>query len=417
MLLVGLGLPALIGAAGYGTDMAQLYMWKRELQHSVDQAALAGAYALADDPSSTKYAKRALQEFNANQSATVDIATAPSIALAKYDGGDDDGNDNSVVVSASAQKRLPFSGFLTNKSIYVHVSAQATFAKGATYKACLMTLKKDSSATFTVGGNATVKAACGLGAMSCADDALTIDGSASVETDSIVTCGTADVPSDLQSKVSDHKHLTDPFEDLPAPKPADDSGKTFTCPNGNKAGNTSYLSPGRFTGGLDLKCTVVFSSGVYVIDGGVLDMTDQKANVTGNNVLFVLKNGAQLKLGGSGNAGTVNLTPMEAGDFVGTANEEYKDLYAGMLFYEDDTGQTSPVEHKINGNADVSIRGTIYLPNGNVTINGDSATAPLCFQIWSSTISISGNTKLTTTCTSSDTITAGSDDGGVKLVA
>ena len=47
VLLTALGMPVLIGAAGYAMDMAQMYAWKRELQHSVDQAALAGAWALA----------------------------------------------------------------------------------------------------------------------------------------------------------------------------------------------------------------------------------------------------------------------------------------------------------------------------------------------------------------------------------
>ncbi len=46
VLLTALGMPVLIGAAGYAMDMAQMYAWQRELQHSVDQAALAGAWAL-----------------------------------------------------------------------------------------------------------------------------------------------------------------------------------------------------------------------------------------------------------------------------------------------------------------------------------------------------------------------------------
>lgn len=412
LLMMALGLPVLVGAAGYGTDMAQLYMWKRELQHSVDQAALAGAYALADDAHSTNYSTRAQQEFDANQDRTSDFSTTPAISLARYNVENTE-DPNSVIVSASATKRLPFSGFLINSALTIHVSAQATFAKGATYKACLMTLKEGESQTFTIQGNATVKAACGLGAMSCEDDALTIDGSASVTTDSIVTCGTVSVPSSLDGKVAEHAHLSNPFKDLPAPQPPSDTAKTFSCP---KKG-TANIAPGRYTGGINAKCDVTFASGVYVIDGGTLDLTDQKATVTGTKVMFVLKNGANLKLGGSGNSGTINLSPMEAGDFVGTANEAYKDMYGGMLFYEDDTDQTDPVGQTINGNASISVRGIFYMPNSDVTVNGNSSTNPLCFQIWSSTMKISGNTKLTTTCSSNQTITAGEDAGGVKLVA
>ena len=55
VLLTALGMPVLVGAAGYAMDMAQMYAWKRELQHSVDQAALAGAWALAYNKNSQNY--------------------------------------------------------------------------------------------------------------------------------------------------------------------------------------------------------------------------------------------------------------------------------------------------------------------------------------------------------------------------
>jgi Flp pilus assembly protein TadG len=421
-VLVGLGLPVLLGAAGYATEMAQVYAWKRELQHSVDQAAIAGAWALAYDADTTTYTTRAQQEFDTNLGVTKTFADADAtVQLGKYGST----TNNSVIVSASATKRLPFSGYLMNESLTVFARAQATYAAGGTYKACLMALKEDATPTFTVGGSAVVNAACGLGALSCEPGAIKIDVDSDdptkkgVTTDSIVTCGTADVPEYLQSKVTNGASgLTNPFADLPPPEPTNNTSKTLNCPNGNAATNTTTnITPGRYTGGMNMKCKIVMAKGIYIVDGGVLDMSDQKSNITGTGVMFLLRNGAQLKLGGSGNAGTLNLTPMEAADFVGTANEAYKDLYAGMLIYEDDTGQTSPVAHSFNGNANVSVRGTFYLPNGDLTINGNSNTTPLCFQLWASTLTISGNTSISTTCTSTQTNSAGSSAGGVRLVA
>ncbi|MFN4114522.1 MAG: pilus assembly protein TadG-related protein [Sphingomonadaceae bacterium] len=58
-MLVALGAPALIGAGGFAIDTAQWYMWKRELQHSVDQAAYAGAWALAREESADNWQTRA----------------------------------------------------------------------------------------------------------------------------------------------------------------------------------------------------------------------------------------------------------------------------------------------------------------------------------------------------------------------
>jgi len=407
MMFVALGLPVLIGGAGYGLDMAQLYMWKRELQHSVDQAALAGAYALADNPSSTNYSTRAQQEFDANQKVTAGFASTPAISLVSYNGGD----NNAVLVSANASKLLPFSGFLINKPLFIQVRAEAKYAVGATYKACLMTLKQNGT-TFTVGGNATVHAKCGLGALSCSDDAITVGGSATVDTNSIVACGTVQVPTSLNDVVTEHANLSNPFTNVPVPQPTDSTARTYSCPKKGSA----ILSPGVYKGGINAKCNTTFNPGIYVIDGGTLDLTDQKAAVTGLGVMFVLKNGATISLSGQGNSGTINLSPMESGDFAGTVNDAYKDTYAGMLFFEDPTGQTTPVTDKIVGNANASIRGTMYLPNSNVTISGNSSTNPMCFQIWSSTISISGSATLTTTCSADDTLTAGTTAGGVSLV-
>jgi hypothetical protein len=410
LLMMALGMPALIGAAGYGVDMAQLYMWKRELQHSVDQAAIAGAWTLAYDKDSTNYQTRARQEFATNQDLTAGFDTDPVIELGSYSGG----ANNSVIVSATATKRLPFSGFLIDKPLFIRARAQATFAQGGNYQACLMALKKGEAGTFTINGSAIVNAKCGLGALSCEPESLTIDGSATVDTDSIVTCGTVSVPSSLDSKVTENASgMENPFEELPPPVPASETAKSFTC----KDGATQYISPGRYVGGMDMKCTVVMGSGIYVIDGGVLDLTANKSHVTGTRVMFVLRNGATIKIGGSGNGGYVSLSPMEAADFVGTPNEPYKDEYAGMLVYEDKTGETSEAAHVINGNSNVTVRGTFYLPNGNVTVNGGSAANPQCFQLWALTLKITGNTTLTTTCDSSETNMAGAAAGGVRLVA
>lgn len=43
LVLVAAGMPVLVGGAGFAVDVAQWYMWKRELQYAVDQAAYAGA--------------------------------------------------------------------------------------------------------------------------------------------------------------------------------------------------------------------------------------------------------------------------------------------------------------------------------------------------------------------------------------
>jgi len=419
VLFTGLAMPVLIGAAGYAMDLAQMYAWKRELQHSVDQAALAGAWTLAydDDAPETEWKTRAQQEYDANQKMMSNYDTAPTIQLGSYGGL----VDNSVIVTSRVTKRLPFSGFLVNRSMTVSARAQATYAEGGTYQACLMALRRGESDTFYVGGSASINASCGLGALSCDPNAIDISvaydpPNSGVITDSIVTCGGATVPDYLEDKLTENATgVSNPFETLPPPTPDSETTKSINCPNGNSSA-TTYISPGKYAS-MDMKCKIVMSPGIYVVDGGTLDMTHNNSHVTGTGVMLLLRNGADVKIGGSGGGGYVNLTPMEAADFVGTANETYKNLYGGMLIYEDTTGQTSPVAHTFNGNSNITIRGTLYLPNGDLTINGTGNANPMCFQLWAATLKMNGNASITTTCTSTETNSAGGSAGGVRLVA
>lgn len=413
-MMVGLGLPALIGAMGYGVDTAQWYMWQRELQHSVDQAAIGGAWALANDDEAD-FETRAEQEFNANQGVTTDFASEPSVQLADFDGG----TDNSVLVTATATRMLPFTGLLLNRAVTVSASAQARFQEGNRFNACLITLKEDGT-TFQIGGNAHVIANCGLGALSCSDDAIVIDASATIETTSIATCGTVDVPEELESTVTENASgLEDVYAEVPIPEPVSstvDRTKNKYCEgSGNKA--IATLSPGIYTGGYTAQCATTFNAGVYFIDGGTLDLSTN-ATVVGNNVLFVLRNGAEIKLGGQGGTGSITLTPMGETVAKTTAYAENASLLAQMLFIEDKGDETETAAHQINGNSALNIQGIIYLPNGDVQINGDSGTtSELCFQVSAYTLDIRGSAYLRTLCDYDDSSELGTSAPDVRLVA
>ncbi|WP_338468385.1 TadE/TadG family type IV pilus assembly protein [Novosphingobium sp. ZN18A2] len=416
-LIIAMGMPALIGGAGFAVDTAQYYMWKQELQHAVDQAALAGAYSLSKDKASTTYTQRALQEYDANLQITQNMASAPTIALADYAGD----TNNSVIVSASISKMLPFSGMLTNQPLLLRAAAQAAFTPGKAYNACIRTIKQGGT-TLSIGGNATVKAQCGLAALSCSDGAVQIADSATVETDSIATCGTADVPSELQSVVSEHvQGLTDPFGDLSTPE-TNGPTQNYSCNNVNKGGRKTQqanLVQGTYSS-LVVKCTTSLAAGIYVIDGGVLDMS-ANYDVTGKGVMFVLKNGATIKLGGQGTtSNTISLSPIQAGDFEAMTPaypSSYSKDYSGILVYEDRNNNPGSPGHVINGNATSMIEGNIYLPSGDVTVSGNSYVSSQCLQITAKTITVQGGAWLQTLCTADQTDGVGYAPGEVKLVA
>lgn len=412
MMLTALAMPVLLGATGYGVDTAQWYMWKRELQHSADQAAIGGAWARAYS-NSANYQARAVQEFNANQGLTTSFAATPNVSLTNYSGG----TNNAVLVSVTATKRLPFSGYLFNQSATISVSSTAQFAQGGTYSACFVTLRETGTA-FTVGGSATVRANCGLGALSCDPNAIVIDGSANVQTTSIATCGTANVPTSLQSLVSERvTGLEDAYADWTFPEPTNSTqNRTVSC-SGKGQNKVASPQPGRYAGGITVSCATTFASGIYFIDGGTLDLT-YNATVVGNNVLFVLMNGATLRLGGQGNSAAIQLSPMTKAQLETLGYPSTTaDRLSKMLIVQDPETNDEEVDMQINGNATISMAGVMYLPKGNVQINGNARSASnLCFQISAYTLDIRGSAYLETLCSTDQVTSIGSGAARVRLV-
>jgi Flp pilus assembly protein TadG len=220
MLLFALGMPVFIGGTGFAVDISQWYMWKRELQHAVDQAAIAGAWARTTESTRDTYATRALQEYNGNVSIVIDFDTAPEITLADYAGG----NNNSVIVSASATRQLPLSSFLTGNAATVSAYAQASYQEGVTFTSCLIATDEDDDGAITIGGNSVLTAGCGMAALSDSEQAITVDGNPEIDAGWILAKGGID--DWLKTNTDDEIHeymegLYDPFEDLSPPRPSE----------------------------------------------------------------------------------------------------------------------------------------------------------------------------------------------------
>lgn len=120
--------------------------------------------------------------------------------------------------------------------------------------------------------------------------------------------------------------------------------------------------PGTYAGGIKVSCATTFAPGVYVMDGGGLEISGQYS-VVGSGVMFVLKNGAYVKINGGSN---INLTAIQASELASrgvpsaTAN-----ALAGMLVFEDRSSSGSD-RSRTNGNSATVLNGTIYLPNSGI---------------------------------------------------
>jgi hypothetical protein len=208
--------------------------------------------------------------------------------------------------------------------------------------------------------------------------------------------------------------IPDPLQDLPAVSPPSLAATPFQVagtskkiPNGcpgsakpaslsqpatcqfpsNYAGSTWRLFPGMYPGGITLQGgSFLLEPGVYYIGGGGLDITGNgtltqtviSGTATyGGGVLFYntqLPNAGvpsaaaspfgPVKLDGS--SANIRLLPLSASSGL------YKP-YNGLLIYQDRDYGVDGDDLTINGNDSMGmdVRGTIYLPSGDVKINGN----------------------------------------------
>lgn len=389
-LIVALGMPVLIGGTGFAVDTAQWYTWKQELQFATDQAAMAGAYAASKDVTKDSYEKRAGQEFDANLAITKDFASEADVSLANYNGGD----KNSVVVRASATAVLPFSHFLTGKGMTVGVFSQAQFEAGATYTSCVIATDEDDDGAITIRGNATLTAGCGMAALSSSDQAIIIDGQPEVDAGYILSAGGID---DQLASLGDNQlleyveGLEDPYKELTPPN--NPTPREYKCQN-IKGSKFASLQPGTYND-LTIQCDTVMAGGIYVIDGGSLDI-NATDSLIGNGIMIVLKNGANIKINGGSD---VNLTAMTVPELISAGvSADDADKLAGMLIFEQPDGPEPSKDHVINGNAKTVLNGTVYLPKGHAKFNGTASVTSQCFMLAASTIDIGGTADMSSFC-------------------
>ena len=253
MLLVALGMPVLIGTSGLAVDSAQYYMWKRDLQFAVDQAALAGAWARTTTATQSTYQSRALQEYNANVQNSADFDSGPTTTLVNYNSG----TQNAVKVVASATKRLPFTNIVTGRSVTVSVTATASATQAGnsvtttttynTLTACMIALNPTAYGAFTIGGNASGSVGCGGAALSTDPSAaIRENGNPSASFGQLVAGGGIEysllnnVGGDPLKLKSNTVGMVDPLGTLATPT-GNGITRTYTCP-AVVAGSAAYTT-------------------------------------------------------------------------------------------------------------------------------------------------------------------------------
>jgi Flp pilus assembly protein TadG len=135
-----------------------------------------------------------------------------------------------------------------------------------------------------------------------------------------------------------------------------------------------------------------FASGVYYIcsnsngnnAGEFLVNSSVTVSTDTNGATFVVQ--GQISI--SGSTGTNGLSAPGTGA-----------TYPGILFYQPGTS-SSLQQDSIGGNATLTLNGAIYLPGGNLTMNGTPSSAQGCLEVVAYTIGFSGTSQLSNTgCT------------------
>jgi len=159
------------------------------------------------------------------------------------------------------------------------VAARATAAiTSGSGGSCIYVLDPNGSASYNQPGNTTVKSGCGIFVNSTASDAFTVKGTGTVNSSVIDVVGGASLSNNATvspAPTTGTSSAVDPFADLPAP-----SYQGCNQSNLHLVSGSYYLQPGVYCGGIQIgSATVNFAPGMYVINGGGLQISSTNAAV------------------------------------------------------------------------------------------------------------------------------------------
>lgn len=379
-IATALCMPLVMGAGGLSMDTVQWVLWKRQLQRSADSAALAGAFAIAQDKNG-----RAAALADLNQSADVTWTSPPVIENAPTSGAEA-GNSRAVRVIVTHTRALPFISFFLAQA--PPLRAEATAAVYSSDEFCVLSLEESNTTGIVLQGNATVDLGCGMKTNANAANAVSATGSSMVKSSPVSAVGGINQTNNYAPATvfqPNSIRQPDPFASIAPPEVSPGCSKKLSV--GPKA--TAVVMPGCYKG-MDLKGDVTLLPGTYIIDGDAFDLGSQ-AEVTGSGVTIVLTSAnaatdpgsiATLNVNGGANLSLTSPT-------MGT--------YKGIVIYQDRRALDQGT-NRINGNAALQLEGAIYMPKQELHFSGTAGQNTKCLQIVSKRVTFIGNNKIENQC-------------------
>ncbi|MBV8812625.1 MAG: hypothetical protein JO033_28470 [Acidobacteriaceae bacterium] len=280
-------------------------------------------------------------------------------------------------VSIVQQNPLTFLAVLGGSSVNVGVRATAAIVDTVP-NFCVAALDPSASGAITAGGNARniTLTNCSMGVDSSSTTAFSTNGNGCVTAVSVqVHGGASSVGGSCTQPTTGVPSFADPLYGLGTPTQPSGGCQSPTSVNG-----VPTYSPGNICGGIS--GTASFLPGVYYVLGGGMTCHGN-CTLSGTGVTFYMTCSSSPCNGSS--AATI--------DFNANSTENLSapttGPLAGILFFEDRT--SSAGSDKINGGANTTLNGTVYLSKDAVSFIGNAATTNTI--LIADTVSFSGNSS------------------------
>lgn len=398
IVLAAVLIPVIVGGLGLWVETGYWHRMQRKVQHSADMSVQAAAVRLRAGDSLTQI------RTNTTRIATTSGLLSNGIVEVNFPplSGARKGAADAIEVVLTESHPRWFTAIYGGTRVDLAGRAVAVIEGGSA--ACMLALSPSAPSGITVSGSTNVTMeGCDLAANSTSASAYNMgSGGATLRTGCIHTVGGAVTTAGLTltncpSVRTQSAAARDPYRHVAEPAiwgPCRNGkvGKPNTAETLNPADlHPNGMNSMRFCDGLDIKGTVNLAPGLYIVEGGLsinggtFDSSNAAA-ITGAGVTILLAPGSEMKLNGNV---TINLSAPKSGPT------------SGILFFG--SRSATGMNHIINGTSGSVLQGAIYTPSSNITFSGNSAGTEGCTQVIASTITMTGNSTLKSTCASAGT--------------
>ena len=397
LILTGLALPVVIGAAGVGVHVMQLTLTKRQLQRQADSAAMAGALSLFQDQGDTAASAAANKALTQNDLVA---NVTPTITPGSYTSGGTT-YTSSMYVKVTATVATPLMNlFGLGTSTVVAEARAATVPEG---KFCFLALEDQVATGISFKGNTSIDLGCGVGTNAKGASAVVATGSSAVTASPVAAMGQVPASTNYATGtvlMSNHSQMTNPLGDTdynPTTSEVDNS----ICKSGstwndiNVASGTSATGVPGCYGTINVQGTLTLASGTYFLANGANNAGLQigaQGTLICHECTFVLTSTTP---GSANSFATMSINGGATLDLSAPTSGKYD----GITIYRDSRAAASNQCCTINGNSGSKLTGAFYFPSDELTFNGTSGMSVTCFQMIGKTLKFTGDSDIENSCT------------------